>query len=286
MRIALIGAAGQLGTDLHRSLAGEVIPLTHAEVEVTQPASIEAMLDRVQPDMVVNTAAYNLVDKAETEVEAAMAANAYGPRSLAIACAKRQVALTHISTDFVFGLDAATTPRRESDPPGPQSVYASSKLLGEYFVRTYCPRHFVIRTCGLYGQAATKSKGNFVKTMLKLGRERPLLRVVGDQKCVPSYTRDVAEAIAALVQTNQYGLYHAINSGDSSWFDVAQEALRLAGIATPIEAITTAEFGAPAMRPGYSILECSKLAGVIGRPMRHWKEALAAYLGEIGEIAQ
>lgn len=286
MRIALIGAAGQLGTDLHRSLAGEVIPLTHAEVEVTQPASIEAMLDRVQPEMVVNTAAYNLVDKAETEVEAAMAANAYGPRSLAIACGKRNIALTHISTDFVFGLDAATTPRLESDPPGPQSVYASSKLLGEYFVRTYCPQHFVIRTCGLYGQAATKSKGNFVKTMLKLGRERPLLRVVGDQKCVPSYTRDVAEAIAALVQTNQYGLYHAINLGDSSWFDVAREALRLAGIATPIEAITTAEFGAPAKRPGYSILECSKLAGVIGRPMRHWKEALAAYLREIGEIAQ
>ncbi len=184
MRIALIGAAGQLGTDLHRSLAGEVIPLTHAEIEVTLPASIEAMLDRVQPDMVVNTAAYNLVDKAENEVEAAMAANAYGPRSLAIACGKRNIALTHISTDFVFGLDAATTPRLESDPPGPQSVYASSKLLGEYFVRAYCPRHFVIRTCGLYGQAATKSKGNFVKTMLKLGRERPLLRVVGDQKCV------------------------------------------------------------------------------------------------------
>lgn len=285
MRIALIGAAGQLGTDLHRSLVGEIVPLTHADVEVTDPGSIDAMLDRVRPEMVVNTAAYNLVDKAETEVEAAMASNAYGPRALAIACARREIALTHISTDFVFGIERASTPRRESDPPGPQSVYAASKLLGEYFVRSYCPRHFVVRTCGLYGQAATKSKGNFVKTMLKLGREKPELRVVGDQKCVPSYTRDVAEAIASLVQTKQYGLYHAINSGDSSWFEVAQEALRLAGISTPIHPITTAEFGAPAARPGYSILDCSKLAGVIGRPLRHWKEALSAYLHEIGEIA-
>lgn len=287
MRIALIGAAGQLGTDLQRHLTGEVVSLTHADVEVTQPDSIHAMLDRVQPDMVVNTAAYNLVDKAETEFEAAMAVNAWGPRNLALACAQRRLRLVHISTDYVFGLESGVnTPRRESDLPGPQGVYAASKLLGEYFVRSLCPQHFVIRTCGLYGQAATKAKGNFVLTMLRLAKEKPQLKVVADQRCVPSYTRDVAEAIAALVQTDAYGLYHATNSGESSWFEVAREAVRLAGLTTPILPITTAEFGAPAARPEYSVLDCSKITGVTGLPLRPWKDALAAYLHEIGASAE
>jgi len=286
MRIALIGAAGQLGTDLHRQLAGEVIPLTHAEIEVIRPESIEAMLDSVLPEMVVNTSAYNLVDKAETEYEAAMAVNAWGPRHLALACAKRDLTLVHISTDFVFGLDGgATAPRMETDLPGPQGVYAASKLLGEYFVRSLCPRHFVIRTCGLYGQAATKAKGNFVLTMLRLAKEKPQLKVVADQRCVPSYTKDVAEVIAALVRTDAYGLYHATNAGNSSWFEVATEAVRLAGLGTPVLPITTQEFGAPAARPAYSVLNCSKIEQATGLTMRPWKQALAAYLKEIGTIS-
>lgn len=286
MRIALIGAAGQLGTDLHRQLAGEVIPLTHAEIEVIRPESIEAMLDSVLPEMVVNTSAYNLVDKAETEYEAAMAVNAWGPRHLALACAKRDLTLVHISTDFVFGLDGgATAPRMETDLPGPQGVYAASKLLGEYFVRSLCPRHFVIRTCGLYGQAATKAKGNFVLTMLRLAKEKPQLKVVADQRCVPSYTKDVAEVIAALVRTDAYGLYHATNAGNSSWFEVATEAVRLAGLGTPVLPITTQEFGAPAARPAYSVLNCSKIEQATGLSMRPWKQALAAYLKEIGTIS-
>lgn len=286
MRIALIGAAGQLGTDLHRQLSGEVVPLTHADVEVTLPDSIQAMLDRVQPDMVVNTAAYNLVDKAEIEPEAALAVNAWGPRNLALACAKRQLRLVHISTDYVFGLESGvSTPRRETDLPGPQGAYAASKLLGEYFVRSLCPQHFVVRTCGLYGHAATKAKGNFVLTMLRLAKEKPLLKVVSDQRCVPSYTSDVAEAIAALVRTESFGLYHATNSGESSWFEVAREAVRLAGLTTPILPISTAEFGAPAARPAYSVLDCTKITGVTGLTLRPWKEALAAYLREIEAIA-
>ena len=286
MRIALIGAAGQLGTDLHRQLSGEVVPLTHAEFEVTRPESVEAMLDAVQPEMVVNTSAYNLVDKAETEFEAAMAVNAWGPRHLALACAKRNLTLVHISTDFVFGLEGGgTTPRLETDLPGPQGVYAASKLLGEYFVRSLCPRHFVIRTCGLYGQAATKAKGNFVLTMLRLAKEKPQLKVVADQRCVPSYTKDVAEVMAALVRTDAYGLYHATNAGDASWFEVASEAVRLAGLTTPMLPISTKEFGAPAARPAYSVLNCSKIEQATGLTMRPWKLALAAYLQEIGTVS-
>ncbi len=287
MRIALIGATGQLGTDLHRQLSGEVIPLTHADVEITHPDSIQAMLDRVQPDMVVNTAAYNLVDQAQTEIETAMAVNAWGARSLALACAKRRLTLVHFSTDYVFGLgSSARTPRRETDPPGPQGVYAASKFLGEDFVRSLCPQHFVVRTCGLYGQAATKSKGNFVLTMLRLAKEKPQLKVVADQCCVPSYTHDVAEVIAALVTTQAYGLYHATNSGESSWFEVAREVVRLAGLATAVLPITTAEFGARAARPAYSVLDCSKIASVTGLTLRPWQDALAAYLREIGVIPE
>lgn len=287
MRIALIGAAGQLGTDLHRYLSGEIIPLTHADIEVTQSDSIDAMLDSVEPDLVLNTAAYNLVDKAETENEAAMAVNAWAPRLLALACAKRNLTLAHMSSDFVFGLESGPqSPKTEIDPPGPQGVYAASKLLGEYFVRSHCPRHFVIRTCGLYGLAATKAKGNFVLTMLRLAKEKPQLKVVADQRCVPSYTKDVATVIAALVQTQAYGLYHATNSGDSSWYEVAAEAVRLAGLTTPVLPTTTKEFGAPATRPAYSVLNCSKIEKATGLVMRPWKEALAAYLTDIGAIAQ
>lgn len=285
MRIALIGAAGQLGTDLHRQLIGEVIPLTHADVEVTQPESIQAMLDRVAPDLVINTAAYNLVDKAESDIETAMAINAWGPRTLAIECESRHIALAHISTDFVFGLDSTSrSPLNESAPPGPQGVYAASKLLGEYFVRTHCQQHFVIRTCGLYGQAATKSKGNFVLTMIRLAKEKPQLRVVADQMCVPSYTHDIAQVIAALIQTEAHGLYHATNSGPATWHAVAEEAVRLAGLSTPVFPITTKEFGAPAKRPGYSVLDCSRIEAVTGIKLRHWREALRAYLLEIGAI--
>ena len=287
MRIALIGASGQLGTDLHPQLSGEVIPVTHAEVEVSQPESIQAMLDRVRPDMVINTAAYNLVDKAETELEAAMSVNAWGPRNLALACAKRGLSLVHLSTDYVFGLETSVnTPLQETDLTGPQGVYAASKLMGEYFVRSLCPRHFVVRTCGLYGQSATKAKGNFVLTMLRLAKERPQLKVVSDQLCVPSYTHDVAEVIAALVKTDSYGLYHATNSGESSWFEVASETVRLAGLSTPILPITTQEFGAPAPRPAYSVLDCTKITGITGIQLRPWKQALAAYLHEIGAVPE
>lgn len=283
MRIVLIGASGQLGTDLHRQLVGDVIPVDHARCDITDPVRVLALLDEIRPDIVVNTAAYNLVDKAEIEPEAAMAVNAWGVRNLAQECQQRDLAMVHISTDFVFGLSDRRTPWTEDDAPGPEGVYAASKLLGEYFVRSLCTKHFVIRTCGLYGQAATRSKGNFVQTMLRLARERSEVRVVADQQCVPSYTRDVAEVIAALVTTTEYGLYHATNAGPASWFEVAQEAIRLAGLSTPVIPITTAEFKATARRPAYSLLDCRKIERVTGQTLRPWREALLAYLEVTGD---
>ncbi len=280
MRFVVIGAHGQLGSDLVPRLGSDVVPLGHPDVEITDPLSVSAALDAARPDVVVNCAAYNLVDKAEDEPDRAHSVNALGPRNLARACAARGAALAHISTDYVFGLDAARTePYRETDAPGPVSAYGLSKLAGEYFVRALCPRHFVVRTCGLYGRAATKTKGNFVETMLRLGRERGKVRVVDDQRCTPTFTADLAAALVALLESTEYGLYHATNAGSATWCEFAREIFRRAGMNVPVEAIPSADFGAKARRPAQSVLNCERLHSVTGHRLRPWTDALGEYLG-------
>lgn len=280
MRIAVIGAYGQLGSDLVPALGDGAIPLGHADVELTDPASIAAALGNRQPSHVVNCAAYNLVDKAEEEPEAAFHVNAFGTRNLAQWCARSNVVLMHISTDYVFGLDPERrTPWFESDAAGPVSAYGASKLAGEQFVRSICPRHFVVRTCGLYGKNAARGKGNFVETMLRLGRERPELKIVSDQRCTPTSTADLAIALAKLVRSDAFGLYHATNSGECSWFEFASEIFRRAKLPVKTLPVPAADYGAKARRPDYSVLECSKLANAIGGPLPPWQDALARYLG-------
>ncbi|MBC8117379.1 MAG: dTDP-4-dehydrorhamnose reductase, partial [Candidatus Saccharimonas sp.] len=243
------------------------------------PVSIAKALDAARPTHVINCAAYNLVDKAEDEPEAAHRVNSIGPRNLAEWCAARGAVLMHISTDYVFGADRTRQmPLGEADPTGPVSVYGQSKLEGELAVRSLCPRHFVVRTCGLYGHRAARDKGNFVETMLRLGRERPELRIVGDQRCTPTSTADLARALVSLLQTDAFGLYHATNTGDCSWFEFACEIFRLANIPVKTTPMTAAEYGAKARRPDYSVLDCSKLANVLDRPMPSWQDALARYL--------
>lgn len=280
MRIAVIGAYGQLGSDLVPALGDGAISLGHADVELTDPASIAAALGNRQPSHVVNCAAYNLVDKAEEEPEAAFRVNAFGTRNLAQWCARSNVVLMHISTDYVFGLDPERrTPWFESDAAGPVSAYGASKLAGEQFVRSICPRHFVVRTCGLYGKNAARGKGNFVETMLRLGRERPELKIVSDQRCTPTSTADLAIALAKLVRSDAFGLYHATNSGDCSWFEFALEIFRQAKLPVKTLPVLAADYGAKARRPDYSVLECSKLANAIGGPLPPWHDALSRYLG-------
>ncbi|MBC8113373.1 MAG: dTDP-4-dehydrorhamnose reductase [Candidatus Saccharimonas sp.] len=281
MRIAVIGAFGQLGSDLVPLLGDRAIPLGHADVEITDPVSIAKALDAARPTHVINCAAYNLVDKAEDEPGAAHRVNSLGPRNLAEWCAARGAVLMHVSTDYVFGADRTRqTPLGETDPTGPVSVYGQSKLEGELAVRSLCPQHFLVRTCGLYGHRAARGKGNFVETMLRLSRERPELRIVGDQRCTPTSTADLARALVSLIETDAFGLYHATNAGDCSWFEFACEIFRLASITVKTTPMTAAEYGAKARRPDYSVLDCSKLANVLGRPMPPWQESLAKYLAD------
>lgn len=282
MRYAVIGAQGQLGRDLCPRLSGDVIPLQRDKAEITKIDLLRATLTELRPDVVINCAAYNFVDRAETEPEAAFAVNAWGVRNLAIACRDLSLTLVHISTDYVFGFDEERqTPWTETDAPGPVSVYGLSKLSGEYLVRAICPRHFVVRTCGLYGVWGSGGKGgNFVETMLRVAGQGKPLRVVADQMCTPSYTVDVAEGLVALMQTGRYGLYHLTNSGACTWHEFARSIFDQAGVKAELSAITSRDFGAPARRPGYSVLSMRKYEELGVKPLRPWKEALGEYLRE------
>jgi dTDP-4-dehydrorhamnose reductase len=285
MRYAVLGASGQLGRDLCPRLAGEVVPLTRAEADLTKPAELRATLTRLRPDVVVNCAAYNFVDRAETEVQAALAVNAVGVQHLGEVCRDLDCTLVHLSTDYVFG--AASDPpmkrRRpytEDDRPEPVNHYGTSKLLGEQLVRALVPRHFIIRTCGLYGVWGSGGKGgNFVETMLRLAGEGKPLRVVADQECTPSYTVDVAAATAALIGTGKYGLYHVTNAASCSWHEFARAIFALAEVDADLTPIASAEWKAAARRPAYSVLGCGKVEA-LGVSLRPWREALAAYLRE------
>lgn len=285
MKYAVLGSAGQLGRDLCPRLSGDVIALTRAQIDLNRPETLRGVLGELRPDVVINCAAYNFVDRAETEPEAAFAVNAWGVRALATACRDHHCTLVHFSSDYVFGLDESrSTPFTESDAPGPASVYGLSKLAGEYLVRSICPRHFVIRTCGLYGVWGSGGKGgNFVETMLRVAGQGKPLRVVADQYCTPSYTVDVATATAALIATDRHGLYHLTNSGSCSWYEFADAIFQQAGVQANLSSTTTREYAAPARRPGYSVL-ANRAYEALGLPaLRSWKEALAAYLQERGK---
>jgi dTDP-4-dehydrorhamnose reductase len=282
LKWAVLGSAGQLGSDLCPRLPGQVTALTRARADLTRSEQMRQTLQDLRPDVVINCAAYNLVDQAEQEPEAAFAVNAWGLRQLALVCRDLDCALVHFGSDYVFGLDEARrTPYAETDAPGPVGVYGLSKLAGEYLVRSVCPKHFVLRTCGLYGARGQGGKGgNFVETMLRLGKAGKPLRVVDDQICTPSSTVDIASAAAQIVLTERFGLYHITNAGCCSWFEFAKYIFDEAKVQANLSATSSKEYGAAARRPSYSVLADNKLeeAG-IPRP-RSWQEAVSEYLRE------
>jgi dTDP-4-dehydrorhamnose reductase len=282
MRIAILGALGQLGRDLCPQLTGEVHPLSRQQADLTRPQDLRQALTDLRPDVVVNCAAYNFVDRAESEPEAAFAVNAWGVRNLALICRDLGCTLVHFSTDYVFGLDAShRQPWHERDAPGPVSVYGLSKLAGECLARSICPSHLVIRTCGLYGLWGSGGKGgNFVETMLRVAGQGKPLRVVADQFCTPTATADLAQTTVALLAAGSTGLYHVTNSGACSWFEFARTIFDFAGLSPDLTPITSQDFGAPARRPAYSVLAGTALQ-LAGLPsLRPWQDALRSYLTE------
>jgi len=287
MRYAVLGAQGQLGRDLCQLWGESATGLGRADADLARPETLRAALGRIRPDVVVNCAAFNFVDRAEREPEAAFAINALAAHHAALACAEIGAVFVHFSTDYVFGRDTERqTPYRETDAPAPTCVYGVSKLAGESLAQIY-PKHFVIRTCGLYGLAGlTSQKSNFIEMILRQIAQNKPLRVVYDQRCTPTFSTDLAQVIAPLVATGEFGLYHATNAGDCSWLEFAEAILNIRGDPRPIQPVRTEEFGSPARRPSYSVLACDKVRSLGLSPLRSWKHALADYLSQRNNVGQ
>jgi dTDP-4-dehydrorhamnose reductase len=293
-RILLVGASGQLGTDLRRTLPqAALVPLTREGLDVTDPAAVERVLDAHAPAWVVNTAAFHRVDDIElnqSKAGLAFAVNAVAAGDLARACARRGARLLHLSTDYVFsgGFDGGPPgPYTEDAPPAPVSVYGQSKLAGERLIRDASLDHLVVRSSGLYGVAGSSGKGgNFVETMLRLARAGGPIRVVDDQVLTPTYSADLAEAIAGLLALNPPGgVYHLTNAGACSWFEFAGRIFALCGLLPGLAPTTSAEFGSPADRPPNSVLANTRATALGLPPLRPWPEALGAYLRAKGHLA-
>jgi dTDP-4-dehydrorhamnose reductase len=286
-RTLVIGATGQLGSELAPLLGPELVAVDHAQLEITDAAATAALVQRTRPDVIVNTAAFHAVDRCEDEPERALAVNALAVRALARAAAGAGALLVHFSTDYVFGGDQSGTPQpyREDDAPAPRSAYAVSKLAGEWFVRALAPRHLVIRSAGLFGGGGSRGKGgNFVTAVLRRARAGEPLRVVDDQVTAPTYTADLARVVAALIAREPAsggmvrGVVHATADGACSWHEFAVAILAESGIEAQVTAISSRELAAPAPRPAYSVLANERLAAWgIARPP-HWRDGLRAYL--------
>ncbi len=288
-RILLIGANGQLGSDLrdvltgHTVLAASRVALNDPRhstmsLDITQHAALHEAIRGFNPAIVINCAAFHRVDDIENDAGQALSVNAYAAQRLALACRDAGCELLHISTDYVFD-GAKRAPYVETDFTNPLSAYGASKAAGEQLIRAAWPRHYIVRTCGLYGRAGASGKGgNFVNTMLRLAREGKPVRVVDDQTCTPTSTRDLAEQIALLIETHAYGTYHATNAGACTWREFADAIFERAGLPIRAEPISSAQFGAPAKRPPYSVLDNAALQKLGIDRMRHWRDALAGYL--------
>ena len=285
MKIVIIGADGQLGSDLMKTLKGdELFPLYYPNFDITQPERTKDVLSGIQADVVINTAAYHRVDECEDNPQQSFLVNSIAVRELSLISKELDCALVHFSTDYVFD-GKKGKPYVEEDAPHPLNVYGVSKLAGEYFVRNILERHFIIRSCGLYGEAGCLEKGaNFVDTMISLAEKGKTLRVVNDQWVTPTSSAELAQRINELIHTDHYGLYHLTNEGECTWYEFAQEIFSLTGKKPHLEPIDSQTYGAPALRPSYSVLE-NKRAKEIGLTnFSHWKVALKDYLIKKGLI--
>lgn len=280
MRILLTGKDGQLGGALQKGLAplGELLALGRPELDLANTSALSAALRSFKPDLIVNAAAYTAVDRAESEAELAQAINARAPGILAEEARRLGSRLIHYSTDYVFD-GRKNAPYVEEDPTAPLNVYGHSKLAGEAAIAASGCRHFILRTSWVYGARGQ----NFLLSMLRLGRERPQLRVVNDQIGAPTWCESLARmTLEMLGQEVDTGLYHATDSGHTSWHGFAAEIFRLAKIATPLQAIPSEDYPTPAQRPRNSRLDNSKRLRATGGTQRPWNESLAECLRELG----
>ncbi len=280
MKIMVIGADGQLGTDLCQAIPqAEQIPLTIKDIDVTDREQVASVIAKYRPETVINTSGYHRVDDCEDHELPAFAVNAVGAKYLADACRESGAALVHLSTDYVFD-GTKPTPYEETDAPNPRSIYGISKVAGESAIRYRLEKYYIVRSSGLYGLAGCLGKGggNFVENMIKRAAAQPELAVVTDETVSPTYTADLAAKIYQLVGTGRYGLYHIVNHGECSWYDFTAKIFELLGRPVKLKKIRSADFQSRALRPHYSVLKNGGLQRLGLDDLRPWPEALRAYL--------
>ena len=272
MKVLITGAGGQLGCALQKVLSDqEVVALNRAELDIANLDDVRSAVAAHRPDAVINCAAYTAVDLAEPDEAGAFKLNADGARHLAIATAEMNIALAQVSTDYVFD-GAGNRPYHENDLTNPQSVYGRSKLAGEQAVASINPRHYIARTAWLYHHEPANAK-NFPKTMLAQSH-RQSVKVVNDQHGSPTYAPHLAAAIARLIETDSYGVYHLAGAGSATWFDLTVRLYQLFGVKTVVEPCATDEFPRPAPRPAYSALETIREPKILLPP---WPEGLEQF---------
>lgn len=282
MKTAVIGANGQLGSDMVKAFSKEgheVSALTHSDIELSAIDSVSRQLKGTGADIIVNTAAMHNVESCENDPQRAFAVNAIGARNLSSVANDLGAKLVHVSTDYVFD-GTKRTPYEESDAPNPLNVYGNTKLAGEYFVRTTAKKHFVVRTSAIYGKSPCRAKGglNFIELMLKLSRERSEVRVVDNEVVTPTSTSELARQIVALSGSDAYGLYHATAEGSCSWYEFAREIFSMTSTKVTLKIADPNEFPAKVRRPQYSVLENRSLNRNGINVFTPWQQGLREYL--------
>lgn len=277
MKVALIGARGQFGTDIIKTKPEgiELIPLTREELDITNRDGVKEIIDEIEPDVVINTAAYVRVDNAEDAVEEAFKVNAIGAKNLAQVCQGIKTTLLHISTDYVFDGGKKPIPYNEEDIPNPINAYGISKYAGEIFVQTYTEKYYITRTASLYGKLGASGKGgNFVYTILNKSRNKETLKVINDIYMSPTYTLDAAKEIwKPILEERPYGVYHITNQGYCSWYEFAKKILEFSKVETNIIPASHTEYKTKAKRPLWT-----PLVSVRGIKLRDWESALEDFI--------
>lgn len=299
MRTMVIGAGGMLAADLvpllsqrgHDILAADLVPpaqqgrdgwpFPHTELDMTDLGAVRAAAQSFGAELVINCAAYNKVDQAESEEQQAREVNGFGVQNLCLVCQERDVPLVHFSTDYVFD-GTKQSPYTIHDDPNPLGAYGRSKLLGEKYVLWLLNKFYLVRTTWLFGTHGP----NFIDTMLEIGGKKDRISVVDDQRGCPTWTRDLAEAVTDLVETGRYGVYHITNSEPTTWFGLAQEIFRLAGMGVEVVPVSSSEFPRPAERPINGILDPFPLPHLLGREMPSWREGLKEHLKQRGRLVE
>jgi len=283
MNIAVIGADGQLGSDICSALKKydlDFTRLTIKEIDISERDSVDSVIKKeLNPDLIINTAAFHHVGKCETEPVQSFKVNGLGAANLAYACKKFGIPLMHMSTDYVFdGLKKA--PYTESDIPNPLSVYANSKLSGEYLINSILGKFYILRLSGIYGRNICIEKGyNFVDKILKIGEEKGEVKVVDDEVLTPTFTEDIAEQIVHMIKNNAaYGLYHVSAEGQCSWYEFTKEIFKIKNNGVKVNKAAPGEFSGGVKRPAYSVLENKHLKDQGLNIMPHWKQGLKRYI--------